>query len=165
MTFRLVLIAPEAAIKCESNYTRAFFSYGKPSMSSHPSPDTTRSGTRPPPTYGSLLSLSAGRPWAMVFGGVRRERIQLNEDTLYAGGPNDSTNPGGSRRVPEGCGTSLSFKGAFLTNRAMPPTSQPKPPFSLDCQGKCQIRLWEICFWKCTMSPGLYLPGIVANKQ
>jgi alpha-L-fucosidase 2 len=29
----------------------------------------------------------------MVFGGVNRERIQLNEDTLWSGGPRDTNNP------------------------------------------------------------------------
>ena len=29
----------------------------------------------------------------MVFGGVGRERIQLNEDTLWSGGPRDWNNP------------------------------------------------------------------------
>mgnify|MGYP006145183941 CR=1 FL=1 len=29
----------------------------------------------------------------MVFGGVERERIQLNEDTLWSGGPKDWNNP------------------------------------------------------------------------
>ena len=34
-----------------------------------------------------------GRLGAMVFGGVERERIQLNEDTLWSGGPQDADNP------------------------------------------------------------------------
>ncbi|MBM4321829.1 MAG: hypothetical protein FJ125_18300, partial [Deltaproteobacteria bacterium] len=34
-----------------------------------------------------------GRLGAMVFGGVERERIQLNEDTLWAGYPRDRQNP------------------------------------------------------------------------
>ncbi|WP_277344859.1 glycoside hydrolase N-terminal domain-containing protein [Paenibacillus thiaminolyticus] len=33
------------------------------------------------------MPLGNGRFGAMVFGGVRRERIQLNEDTLWAGNP------------------------------------------------------------------------------
>ena len=35
------------------------------------------------------LPLGNGRLGAMVFGGVSRERIQLNEDTLWAGEPSD----------------------------------------------------------------------------
>jgi alpha-L-fucosidase 2 len=31
------------------------------------------------------LPVGNGRPGAMVFGGVPHERLQLNEDTLWAG--------------------------------------------------------------------------------
>lgn len=39
------------------------------------------------------LPIGNGRIGAMVFGGVNRERLQLNEDTLWAGGPYDPVNP------------------------------------------------------------------------
>jgi len=39
------------------------------------------------------LAVGNGRLGAMVFGGVARERIQLNEDTLWAGVPYDPANP------------------------------------------------------------------------
>jgi alpha-L-fucosidase 2 len=37
----------------------------------------------------------------MVFGGVNRERIQLNEGTLWAGGPYDPVNPDANAALPE----------------------------------------------------------------
>jgi alpha-L-fucosidase 2 len=39
------------------------------------------------------LPIGNGRLAGMVFGGIERERIQLNEDTLWAGGPYDPANP------------------------------------------------------------------------
>lgn len=42
------------------------------------------------------LPVGAGRLGAMVFGNVGTERLQLNEDTLWAGGPCDPANPGGA---------------------------------------------------------------------
>ncbi|MGC8989332.1 MAG: glycoside hydrolase N-terminal domain-containing protein, partial [Verrucomicrobiia bacterium] len=36
------------------------------------------------------LPIGNGRLGAMVFGGTARERIQLNEDTLWSGGPRDT---------------------------------------------------------------------------
>jgi alpha-L-fucosidase 2 len=36
----------------------------------------------------------------MIFGGVARERLQLNEDTLYAGGPYDPSNPEALAALP-----------------------------------------------------------------
>src|SRR5580765_836039 len=38
------------------------------------------------------LPIGNGRIGAMIFGGVNRERIQLNEDTLWGGGPYDPVN-------------------------------------------------------------------------
>jgi alpha-L-fucosidase 2 len=37
----------------------------------------------------------------MVFGGTNRERIQFNEETLWAGAPNDYQRPGASRYLEE----------------------------------------------------------------
>ena len=42
-----------------------------------------------------------GRIGAMVFGGVDAERLQLNEDTLWAGGPYDPANPEALAALPE----------------------------------------------------------------
>lgn len=42
-----------------------------------------------------------GRLGGMVFGGTARERIQLNEDTLWSGGPRDTTNPDALKHLPE----------------------------------------------------------------
>ncbi|MBW7458615.1 glycoside hydrolase family 95 protein, partial [Paenibacillus sepulcri] len=39
------------------------------------------------------LPVGNGRLGAMVFGGVDTERIGLNEDTLWSGGPQDWNNP------------------------------------------------------------------------
>ncbi|MBM0106862.1 glycoside hydrolase N-terminal domain-containing protein [Steroidobacter sp. S1-65] len=47
------------------------------------------------------LPVGNGRIGAMVFGGVERERLQLNEDTLWAGGPYDPVNPEARAALPE----------------------------------------------------------------
>jgi alpha-L-fucosidase 2 len=47
------------------------------------------------------LPVGNGRLGAMVFGGVVNERLQLNEDTLWAGGPYDPVNPDASAALPE----------------------------------------------------------------
>ena len=39
------------------------------------------------------LPIGNGRLGAMVFGGAERERLQLNEDTLWTGGPYSQVNP------------------------------------------------------------------------
>jgi len=42
-----------------------------------------------------------GRLGAMVFGGVTDERLQLNEDTVWAGEKRDRINPGAAKAIPE----------------------------------------------------------------
>ena len=47
------------------------------------------------------LPVGNGRLGAMVFGGVGQERLQLNEDTLWSGGPKDWDNPKARAVLPE----------------------------------------------------------------
>jgi alpha-L-fucosidase 2 len=47
------------------------------------------------------LPVGNGRIGAMVFGGVNREQIQLNEDTLWGGGPYDPVNTNGLAALPD----------------------------------------------------------------
>ena len=47
------------------------------------------------------LPIGNGRLGAMLFGRVAQERIQLNEDTLFAGGPYDPVNPAMLEALPK----------------------------------------------------------------
>ncbi|MEV4350037.1 glycoside hydrolase N-terminal domain-containing protein [Actinoplanes sp. NPDC049596] len=47
------------------------------------------------------LPIGNGRLGAMVFGNVDTERLQLNEDTVWAGGPYDSANTQGAANLAE----------------------------------------------------------------
>lgn len=47
------------------------------------------------------LPVGNGRLGAMVYGNVNTETIQLNEDTVWAGGPHDYTNPNGADALAE----------------------------------------------------------------
>src|SRR5262249_23480284 len=47
------------------------------------------------------LAVGNGRLGAMVFGGINREQLQLNEGTLWAGGPYDPVNPEAREALPE----------------------------------------------------------------
>jgi len=46
------------------------------------------------------LPIGNGRLGAMVFGGIANERIQLNEDSFFAGSPYDGTNPKAGAGLP-----------------------------------------------------------------
>ena len=56
---------------------------------------------QPARAWVEALPIGNGRLGAMVFGGVQEERIQLNEDTLWSGGPKDWNNPEAKTVLPE----------------------------------------------------------------
>ena len=77
---------------------------------------------KPAGQWNEALPLGNGRIGAMIFGGVDRERIQLNEATLWTGNPHSYVNAGAHAHLHEL--RELIFKGAVveaatLANRMM----------------------------------------------
>ncbi|MBI5094484.1 MAG: glycoside hydrolase family 95 protein [Candidatus Hydrogenedentes bacterium] len=66
---------------------------------------------KPASTWVEALPVGNGRLGAMVFGGVERERIQLNEDSLWSGGPQDADNPEALKHLNEA--RQLLFDGKY----------------------------------------------------
>ena len=56
---------------------------------------------KPAEQWEQALPVGNGRIGAMVFGGLHEERLQLNEDTLWSGGPYDPVNPEAREALPE----------------------------------------------------------------
>lgn len=57
---------------------------------------------KPASNWVEALPLGNGKLGAMVFGGVEKELIQLNESTLYSGGPVQKViNPGSAKYLPQ----------------------------------------------------------------
>ena len=56
---------------------------------------------RPASAWLEALPVGNGRLGGMVFGGIDRERIQLNEETVWSGSAWDSTSPEALRALPE----------------------------------------------------------------
>ena len=65
----------------------------------------------PATNWTSALPVGNGRLGAMIFGGVEREHLQLNEDTLWAGGPYDPNNTNALAALPKA--RSLIFAGKY----------------------------------------------------
>ena len=71
-------------------------------MSTMPSPsDLVLWYRQPAKQWVEALPIGNGRLGAMVFGDPMRERLQLNEDTFWAGRPYDPTNPEALAALPE----------------------------------------------------------------
>src|SRR6267378_1723668 len=56
---------------------------------------------QPAANWNEALPIGNGRLAAMVFGGPQSERIQLNEDTIWAGEKRDRNNPEGAGNLAE----------------------------------------------------------------
>ena len=56
---------------------------------------------KPAAKWVEALPVGNGRLGAMVFGGVNQERLQLNEGTLWAGGPYNPVNPQAKDALPQ----------------------------------------------------------------
>jgi alpha-L-fucosidase 2 len=57
--------------------------------------------TQPAAQWREALPIGNGRLAAMVFGGIDSERLQLNEETIYAGKKMDRVNPKARANVPK----------------------------------------------------------------
>ncbi|WP_160719791.1 glycoside hydrolase family 95 protein [Bacillus sp. USDA818B3_A] len=56
---------------------------------------------RPAKTWNEALPIGNGRLGAMIFGGIEKEQLQLNEDTLWSGAPKAFNNPKAKELLPE----------------------------------------------------------------
>jgi alpha-L-fucosidase 2 len=64
-------------------------------------PTTTLWYRQAAPQWDHAMPLGNGRLGAMVFGNVNRERIQLNEETLWMGGTRTTDNPDALQHLPD----------------------------------------------------------------
>src|SRR5688572_26641553 len=69
--------------------------------SDHPFDPARSSGQGSGAEWVRALPVGNGRLGAMIFGGVVHERLQLNEDTLWAGRPYDPVNPDAKDALPQ----------------------------------------------------------------
>ncbi|UCD53035.1 MAG: glycoside hydrolase N-terminal domain-containing protein [Phycisphaerales bacterium] len=76
-----------------------------------PAGDLTLWYRQPANRWVEALPIGNGRLGAMVFGGIDKERIQLNEDTIWGGGPYDPTNPEAFAALPKA--RALVFEGKY----------------------------------------------------
>ena len=56
---------------------------------------------KPASSWSEAFPIGNGRIGAMVFGGMENERLQINEETFWSGGPHDYCRPGASRDLRE----------------------------------------------------------------
>jgi alpha-L-fucosidase 2 len=82
-----------------------------PASGAEPAADLTMWYDEPAHLWTEALPVGNGRLGAMIFGGVAEDRLQLNEDTIWAGGPYDPANPNALKVIPEA--RKLIFEGKY----------------------------------------------------
>jgi alpha-L-fucosidase 2 len=82
-----------------------------------PSDSLTLWYERPASQWVEALPVGNGRLGAMIFGDPAQERLQLNEDTLWNGGPYDPTNPEALAALPRV--RELIFAGRYVEAEAL----------------------------------------------
>ena len=94
---------------------------------------------RPAERWTEALPVGNGRIGAMVFGGAEHERLQINESTLWGGGPRDYTAPGASTRLEEI--RQLIFTGRVAEAEKLSEAMMGRPKLLMPYQPFCDVRL------------------------
>lgn len=71
----------------------------------------------PATNWNEALPIGNGRLGAMIFGGVQHERLQLNEESVWTGKPNDFVNPEARKSLPKI--RKLLFAGKYAEAQAL----------------------------------------------
>ena len=74
-------------------------------------------GSTPAPSFSESIPIGNGQAGASIFGSVERERLALNEVTLWSGEPSDWNNPDAKNALPEI--RRLLFAGKILDAEAL----------------------------------------------
>ena len=94
---------------------------------------------KPAAQWTEALPLGNGRLGAMVFGGLADERIQINEATLWGGGPNDYTNPDAEKHLAQL--RALIFAGEIEEAERLTGQMMGNPSLLMPFQAFCDLRL------------------------
>ena len=94
---------------------------------------------RPASKWTEALPLGNGRIGAIVFGGTEDERLQINEDTLWGGGPHNYTNPQAYAHLEEI--RQLIFAGKVDEAEKLSAALMGHPKVLMPYQPFCDVRL------------------------
>jgi alpha-L-fucosidase 2 len=94
---------------------------------------------KPAAKWTEALPVGNGRIGAMVFGGTEDERLQINEDTLWGGGPHDYTNPEAYTHLEEI--RRLIFAGKVDEAEKLSGSMMGQPMLLMPYQPFCDVRL------------------------
>ncbi len=98
IVFSLFLMISCNSVKTESEKSNLKLWYNQPADASVPDDPN---GWKDDPEWLKALPLGNGSLGVMVFGDVNRERLQLSEESMWSGSPEDNDNPEAASAFPE----------------------------------------------------------------
>lgn len=108
----------------------------------------------PAQVWTEALPLGNGRLGAMVYGTPAMENIQLNEETLWAGRPNNNANPNAMEYIPKV--RQLVFEGKYLEAQTLATEKVMAKPIAV-----CLISHLDICVLLFPVTPAT--PTTIVN--
>lgn len=96
--FTLFLMISCNSVKTDSEKSNLKLWYNQPADASVPDDPN---GWKDDPEWLKALPLGNGSLGVMVFGDVNRERLQLSEESMWSGSPDDNDNPEAAAAIPE----------------------------------------------------------------
>jgi alpha-L-fucosidase 2 len=102
-------------------------------------PDLSLTYDKPAEKWTEALPIGNGRIGAMVFGGTEDERLQINDSTLWGGGPHDYANPDAYTHLEEI--RRLIFAGKVDEAEKLSETMMGQPKLLMPYQPFCDLRL------------------------
>jgi alpha-L-fucosidase 2 len=96
--FTLFLMMSCNSVKMDSEKSNLKLWYNQPANASVPDDPN---GWKDDPEWLKALPLGNGSLGVMVFGDVNRERLQLSEESMWSGSPDDNDNPEAAAAFPE----------------------------------------------------------------
>jgi alpha-L-fucosidase 2 len=102
-------------------------------------PEFSLTYDKPAEKWTEALPIGNGRIGAMVFGGTEDERLQINESTLWGGGPRDYANPDAYAHLGEI--RRLIFAGKVDEAEKLSETMMGQPKLLMPYQPFCDLRL------------------------
>ena len=94
---------------------------------------------KPASKWTEAVPVGNGRIGAMIFGGTEDDRVQVNESTLWGGGPHDYTNPDAYSHLDEV--RQLIFAGKVEEAEKLSQNLMGKPKLLMPYQPFCDLRL------------------------
>lgn len=144
---KIITILPAAGI-CHGMSLLLILFFAIPQLSGQDKPSGMKIWfTHPATSWNEALPLGNGRLGAMIFGGIERERLELNEESVWTGQPRWDANPDALKTLP--LVRKLLFEGKYreadeLAQKGIMGTKPQNPPATYQALGDLYLNFGSL---------------------